>query len=426
MNRNLTANVVTVCALVLAGVGAALADEGKIPLFEPSTITQPGHYLVTRDIDTATGPVFDIQADGVRLDLGGHTLNLSSAAADVIRISSGGSARGIEIVNGRIKGGYNGVATLTEPLDKILLTLRDLRVTGATEAGISVRAVGMLQAKGLIIVDNKFGFDLQGDAGIPASAVLEDIHINGASERGIIEDNLDMLAAREIIIVDSKVALDLSNTSGREASARIEGIEVGPGDGGEAPGGVWCEEVACSVVNGLLRVPFDNDRPAIRFTNVSGGAVKNLLIRATSRMGTVPSPFIELLGSKGIIVDDNVIRGPASSSSGNHGIFVDTASMDVMIRGNTVTGCGDDGIHVLASGVSIRDNLVNRNESSGIFVGGADNLIERNRIGLNDGDGIYFDNAVGPHIYLDNILRGNIGSAVGGSTDNTDAGGNVL
>jgi hypothetical protein len=121
MNKNLIARIVTVVVVTLAGAALAWADEGKIPLFEPTTITEPGHYIVTRDISSATGPIFDIQADNVRLDLGGHRLSLSDTTTDVIKITNG-SEKGIIIIDGRIHGGRNGVARMTQPLDKILLT----------------------------------------------------------------------------------------------------------------------------------------------------------------------------------------------------------------------------------------------------------------------------------------------------------------
>ncbi len=40
----------------------------------PTTITAPGHYVLTRDISAASGPVLDIQADGVTVDGNGHTI----------------------------------------------------------------------------------------------------------------------------------------------------------------------------------------------------------------------------------------------------------------------------------------------------------------------------------------------------------------
>jgi hypothetical protein len=61
-------------------------------------------------------------------------------------------------------------------------------------------------------------------------------------------------------------------------------------------------------------------------------------------MGISPSPFIELAGSKGIIIVDNKIHGAEASASGNYGISADASSIDVLIQGNAITGCGDDGI----------------------------------------------------------------------------------
>jgi hypothetical protein len=401
MNKNLIARIVTVVVVTLAGAALAWADEGKIPLFEPTTITEPGHYIVTRDISSATGPIFDIQADNVRLDLGGHRLSLSDTTTDVIKITNG-SEKGIIIIDGRIHGGRNGVARMTQPLDKILLTLVDVRIVDPAENGIIVDNLGMLEARGVSIVCDCTAMDLKG--GTPGTdlgtARIVGAHIQ--ANRGIVAE---VVAA---FIHESEV-----NTSGTGVTLT------------DSPG----SSVTCvDFVHPAWRSGFQPqpEPPGIWITDSSGSSIRDNVFRGTVRMGISPSPFIELAGSKGIIIVDNKIHGAEASASGNYGISADASSIDVLIQGNAITGCGDDGIHVLSRGNSIRDNLVNGNEGHGIFVGGTNNLVERNRIGHNDGDGIFFDNGNGPHIYLNNILRGNLGSAVGGSMENTDAGGNVL
>ena len=75
------------------------ADEGRIPIYAPTTITQSGTYIVTRDFCfgqfagppcTANGTGIDINANDVVVDLNGHTLNMqgSNAIGDCINIQS--------------------------------------------------------------------------------------------------------------------------------------------------------------------------------------------------------------------------------------------------------------------------------------------------------------------------------------------------
>jgi len=51
-----------------------IAGDGAIPIWEPTTITEPGSYIVTRDISNG-GNVIEISANNVDLDLGGFTLD---------------------------------------------------------------------------------------------------------------------------------------------------------------------------------------------------------------------------------------------------------------------------------------------------------------------------------------------------------------
>ena len=57
----------TLVLFALAG-GAAVplvADEGRIPIFQQTTITQSGHYVVTRSFSVSSGSAILIDADKV-------------------------------------------------------------------------------------------------------------------------------------------------------------------------------------------------------------------------------------------------------------------------------------------------------------------------------------------------------------------------
>ena len=56
--------------LVILPAAPILADEARIPIFQPTTITQPGYYILTRDLSPASGTAITIQSDGVTVDLG--------------------------------------------------------------------------------------------------------------------------------------------------------------------------------------------------------------------------------------------------------------------------------------------------------------------------------------------------------------------
>jgi hypothetical protein len=56
-------------------LSAALAHGGSIPITTPTVITTSGSYLLANDITSTNGGfAIDIQANDVKLDLGGHTV----------------------------------------------------------------------------------------------------------------------------------------------------------------------------------------------------------------------------------------------------------------------------------------------------------------------------------------------------------------
>src|SRR4030095_7331838 len=97
-----------VCAL---GGTQVRSNEGRVPIFEPTTIVDPGHYVVTRDF-VAPGTAITIAANDVTLDLNGYTLTGPvSCAGDphVIVVDTATATRGIVIRNGRLINGCAGI-----------------------------------------------------------------------------------------------------------------------------------------------------------------------------------------------------------------------------------------------------------------------------------------------------------------------------
>src|SRR5438034_320997 len=78
--------IATCLVLAALAAGPLIADEGRIPVFAPTVITQPGYYVLTRDISVSGGHVITIQANNVTLDLNGRTIVSSGVgvADDVV------------------------------------------------------------------------------------------------------------------------------------------------------------------------------------------------------------------------------------------------------------------------------------------------------------------------------------------------------
>ncbi|MBP7149077.1 MAG: right-handed parallel beta-helix repeat-containing protein [Acidobacteria bacterium] len=63
------------CCVLLAPGMPALAADGRTPIWEPTTITEPGAYYLARDLVSDGNKLITIAASGVDLDLAGHALS---------------------------------------------------------------------------------------------------------------------------------------------------------------------------------------------------------------------------------------------------------------------------------------------------------------------------------------------------------------
>lgn len=69
------------------------------------TITQPGSYYLSGNVDVASGNGINIEADDVTLDLNGYTISSNAATAGAYGISLNGGRKRVSISNGHIRSG---------------------------------------------------------------------------------------------------------------------------------------------------------------------------------------------------------------------------------------------------------------------------------------------------------------------------------
>lgn len=361
-------------ALTLTALPAR-ASEGRIPVWEPTVITQPGHYVLTRDLTVPAGVIpIQIRTGGVTVDLNGHVLESAGITEPVILIS--GADTGVTVVhNGEIRGGLHGIHALSGGLQRRLFC-RDLRISHPFSHGILVEST----------------------------------------------DDVELL---RIVIGGGQVGIELLNAAGATGTAHISY----PGE--------WCPTLtSCSpairvrgvttlIEGGILELLPDGGIPAIELIDAPRSIIRNVVVgfRPDPGGAGATGPVIRLQNSPGVLIADNTIHG--NGSDGSNGIFVDDTSDRVKIINNVITSCGNDGIQVLSEGSFIVDNLVGGNGGAGIFVGGSNNLVQGNKAGENTGVGIHFETP--GHVYRDNVLLGNTGGATGGKgeADVTDGGGNI-
>ncbi len=370
MNR-LTVHALLSIAVWCAAAAISIADEGRIPIFRASTIDQPGHYVVTRDIAVTGGVILDIQADGVTVDLNGHTLSSSGLTEDLIQISGCG-ARGVSIGEGRLMSGLRAIHAL--PPGPCKLSVHDLAIGDPNQHAILVEEAGEAEIRGIII-----------EGGTPAAGPAIELRSPMVGTRGL---------------------------------ADLAGISIKKG------GGILMSHMTGNLAN-IYMADQTDERP-VELNDCDGSVLVGIIIIGGSQ--AIGDPNVKLIGSSGVVIEQSALHG-TGGGAGQDGIFLDAQSGDCTLRQNSISGFGHDGFHLLSQGNLVTGNLVNGNASAGIFVAGANNLLEANKVGGNGLYGLWFD-TFDPrdpaHVYRNNVLRGNPAAIAGpGATQATDAGGNV-
>jgi len=357
-------------AVSLAFVGvlgsAAWADEARIPIFQPTTITEAGHYILTRDLSVASGDAITIMTDNVTLDLNGRTIQSAPSYSAVV---VGGGFHGIVVRNGRLLGGFFGVNGFASATATIGLRVEGVEARGSTGAGVNVTNAGMVEVISSRLTDTGFGIFIRSPTGATfGGRIVDNVVDNTGSTAVALQTPRGVEVRRNVI------------TRFGTAASVTSGLLVGSGSTGTDAGG---NIVADNVVRG------SDDDLGILVGNGTNNLIANNVISA--------------LGSFGLDI----------YTSGNR------------IVGNVVSAC----LRGLSLEAGANRNTVERNhfegnKEIGISVASGYNLIDSNVSEGNTSWGIQFSTGVAGNAYRDNMLRSNGAGAVNGSA--TDAGGNIL
>ena len=298
--------------------GGLTADEGRIPIFQPTTITQPGHYVLTRDIDIvlAGADGITIHSNNVDLDLNGHTIS-SSVPSHLIIVDDG--FRSIKIRGGKLNGGGYGIRLH------------------------SLGAPGDISIEHVIIENSGTGIDLS-----PVSwASIDSCTVTGATDQGIV------VSAALGSFVSGRIADNIVLSPGSR------GIFVSGMKGGEIRGNT----VSLAPGDGLL------------FQCQSSLACGGNLIRGNIVNGSGASGI-----DIGPLSHNNLIVGNAVNKSTNYGVRLD--SNGNMILENQLSGnafCGIQTLNVADGNTFDRNQLVS-NGQYGICFGIKTNNVYRNNV----------------------------------------------
>jgi hypothetical protein len=349
------------------GPSGLKAGEGSIPIYQPTTISQPGHYILTRDLSITGGDGITILANDTTLDLNGHSVSSSSTTGSMVEIGSGFT--NVAIRNGILAGGNYGVHYVSTTA-RANISIQRLRISVSSPgtAAISIMGADLVEVSSC---DIDMTDPFAGDSALSPAAVRVNV---------------------DEINTDAGCFSGLGSFTGNISMNNI--TEKGGYDG----------ILLCYLQGGAVR----SNRVINSVYFPDGGiflADNGPGPRTTSTV--IEDNFVEApdLGLAGIAADrpgkviDNIIMGTASVPRGG-GIAVSGYSL---IMGNVVHGSSDGGISV-----------------------GSNCLLEANLIeGSSRGCGILLSDT--GNTFRNNVLRNDAGGGVCDlGTNNFDAGGNTF
>ncbi len=255
-------------AFLFIFAAAVPAYEGVKLLGGPAKLVTGGSYLITADITVTTCPtwgteqsVFRIEADGVELDFGGHTVTAPSGCP-IVQIA--GTVADVVIKRGKIVGGSYGVlAQFTSPTKRGFFRIRDMDFSSTTtlkSAGIKISST--LSAEVRVLVSKCRFTNISGNAitleNIDAGRILENtidgvnsvsapdgygIYFTGTNI--LIQKNTIRSCASAGIYLDSAKGVDVSNNVIHSCSP---GIQVNKG----GQNNIYRNVITRSTTDGIL------------------------------------------------------------------------------------------------------------------------------------------------------------------------------
>jgi copper-binding protein NosD len=311
--------MVAVLALDMTGASAA---EGRIPIFQPTVITQSGSYILTADI-AAPGTIISVTAPEVTLDLNGHTLTTTTTDFSSTAILLDQGAQDARILGGKIAGGFWGILSMVEMHSAVI---ERMTFEGMAQ-GIGVNATQYVEVTGCTMRGTGAGstaIHARTALGVPVAIRIEGNTLDGW-ETGVELGGAGMIVKdNEIHLATStnNFGIHLSPLDTSHRGSLIEGNRIsasGQSIENSTPESLLRNNVLINSGDGAVVLFGDFDYLA---NNTISGAV-----------GGSPSHSGALIKGARALVDGNVVES-ASGPSGCGITFYGTASVEGAYRDN--------------------------------------------------------------------------------------------
>lgn len=297
----------------LTAAGIADAAEGKIPIFEPTTVTRSGSYVLTNDISAPSGTAIYVQSDDVSIDLNGFTVESTSGEA-AVEIDPG--RKRIAITNGIITSQGDGIYHYGG-FSHTVVTLKGLTIEAGGDNAIYIYGTDSINVSGNTIVGGRiFVGNPSSDSGALRSGRFTGNVVNNPDGVGF-NINLANAAIRNNTVRSQRDCLFLNGTD-----LLVEGNNL-RSDGGDSGYGIWLSATRAMIRGNLIH---GGDYGMIVRFNQDG----NVIAENTFRNSLSGGIWVQ---SAGNLVEGNLIR-----TQGVGIYFQEDAATGNVYRGNMLRG----------------------------------------------------------------------------------------
>ena len=315
------------------------------------------------DLRDCGGVGLVVDADGVTIDLGGHTIEGTGRGTGIVNGYGGDGHRGVTVVNGTVREFKVGLRSGGRGM-----TVRRLTVTKNATGGIILRSTGCTVERSAI-VDNGYGHGIYlisaGGCTIDGNRISRHLGAGIATSRS----SSNRITANRVSS-NRRAGIMLAGS----ASSTVERNTVVSNDVGialfdDSNTNTVRRNTAAANTTGIA-VTFGGSRNRIESNTVSGSEFAGIRLAETDAANAVVRNLVTLSAQEGIRLIDSagaLVEGNTAYDNTGDGIFVDEQdSAIVTLRRNTANHNGDDGIDVDSGRVLLQHNVTERNTDFGI------------------------------------------------------------
>ena len=315
------------------------------------------------DLRDCDGVGLVVGADGVTVDLGGHTIDGTGRGTGIVNGYGGDGRRDVQIRNGTVRDFKIGLRSGGRATE-----LRRLTITKNATGGMVLRGSQCIVDRSTV-TDNGYGHGIfvVGAGGCRITNNRISRHLGVGIE--ISRSSGDQIEGNRVT-ANRRAGIMLASTNGSTVERNaVSGNEAGISIFDSSNGNVVRRNTAAANATGIA-LTFGGTGNRIEQNSVSASDGAGIRFAETGSSNQAVRNLVTLNGEEGIrVIDSAALRVEGNSVHDNAGDGIFVAEQDAggtSIRRNTTSHNGDDGIDADSTMLTIELNVADRNTDFGI------------------------------------------------------------